>query len=53
MNKIERSKLLSREPLNAMSKGENVQSARMLRDDELDVVSGGIKLTECLISANC
>ena len=27
-----------------MSENENVQSARMLRDDELDAVSGGLSL---------
>src|SRR4051812_32877759 len=46
--------LLLREPLNRrrgpmssgpMSKGENAQSARVLRDDELDFVSGGLKVT--------
>jgi hypothetical protein len=41
MSKIERGHLLSREPLNAMSEGENPQNARVLRDDELDFVSGG------------
>jgi hypothetical protein len=41
MSKIERGHLLSREPLNAMSKGENAKTDRVLRDDELDAVSGG------------
>jgi hypothetical protein len=42
MTKIERGHLLSREPLNAMSEGENAQTTRVLRDDELDAVSGGV-----------
>jgi hypothetical protein len=29
---------------------DNARTARMLRDDELDVVSGGLNLYECLIS---
>ena len=37
-----------REQLNAtierLSKGENTQSARVLRDDELDLPSGGVGL---------
>ena len=40
MSKIERGHLLSREPLNAMSEGENAKTARVLRDDELHLVSG-------------
>jgi len=42
MSKIEKGKLLLREQLDAMSKGENIESARVLRDYELDFASGGI-----------
>ena len=42
VSKIERGHLLSREPLNAMREGENAKTARVLRDDELDAVSGGV-----------
>jgi len=41
MTKIEKGKLLLRERIEVMSKGENAQSERVLRDDELGAVSGG------------
>jgi hypothetical protein len=41
MSKIEKGKLRLREQLEAMSKGENAKTTRVLRDDELDFVSGG------------
>jgi len=42
MSKNENGKLRLREQLDAMSKIENAKNARVLRDDELDVVSGGL-----------
>ena len=51
MSTIERGKLLLRDQPDAMGKGENTLNTRMLRDDELDVVSGGFELENCLISA--
>jgi hypothetical protein len=51
MSKNERGHLLSREPLNAMSKGEHAQNERVLRDDELDFVSGGYVLQNCMVSS--
>jgi hypothetical protein len=42
MRRIERNHLLPQEPRNAMSKGENAETARVLRDDEIDAVAGGI-----------
>ena len=33
-----------------MSKNENAQNARVLRDDELDAVSGGYTLSNTMIS---
>jgi hypothetical protein len=52
MSKIERGKLALREQLEAMSKGENAESARVLRDDELDAVSGAGAhiIDDCMIS---
>jgi hypothetical protein len=41
MSTIERGHLSPRDPLNPMSEGENAKTARVLRDDELDSVSGG------------
>jgi hypothetical protein len=53
---MSKNELLLRERLDATSgptsKGENAPNARMLRDEELDAVSGGFKyeLEECMIS---
>jgi hypothetical protein len=41
MSKIERGKLALREQLEPMSESKNTQTTRVLRDDELDAVSGG------------
>ena len=35
----------------SMSNNENAPNARVLRDDELDAVTGGFELENCLISA--
>jgi hypothetical protein len=44
MSKIERSHLLSREPLNAMSEGENAKTARVLRESYRRIlVTGGVR----------
>jgi len=52
MSKIEKGKLLLREQLDAMSKGENTKSPRMLQDDELDAVSGGFTSAVILADQN-
>ena len=50
MSKIERDDLWSREPLNAMSEAQNAKTTRVLRDGELDAVSGGYTLSNTMIS---
>jgi len=42
MRMSEKGRRLLLEQIEAMTKGENVQSARVLRDNELDFASGGI-----------
>jgi len=53
---MSKNELLPRERLNAtggrMSKSETAQTTRVLRDDELDAVSGGYQLRNCLISSD-
>jgi len=52
MSKIERDKRLLRRQLAATSKREPAQATRVLRDDELDAVSGGYTLRNCMISSD-
>jgi len=42
MSMSEKGKLLLLKQLDAMSKGEDTKSARVLRDYELDVANGGV-----------